>query len=138
MAMDVFYATEFVLPLPAGHRFPMDKYRLLRDALARDPAYRLQQALPATAGELALVHTAAYIDAVECGTRSAAQQREIGFPWSPHLAERARRSVGATIQAARAALAGLAARARHRRPGVAGPKPLAGRTLRAVSYTHLR
>ena len=104
--MHVFYATEFVLPLPPGHRFPMDKYRLLRDALARDPAYRLQQALPATAGELALVHTAAYIDAVERGTLSAAQQREIGFPWSPHLAERARRSVGATVQAARVALAG--------------------------------
>jgi acetoin utilization deacetylase AcuC-like enzyme len=39
------------------------------------------------------------------GLLSAAQQREIGLPWSPRMAERARRSVGATIAAARAALA---------------------------------
>jgi acetoin utilization deacetylase AcuC-like enzyme len=38
------------------------------------------------------------------GTLSTAQQREIGFPWSPRMVERSRRSVGATIAAARAAL----------------------------------
>jgi acetoin utilization deacetylase AcuC-like enzyme len=37
-------------------------------------------------------------------------QREIGFPWSPRMVERSRRSVGATIAAGRAALTdGLAA-----------------------------
>lgn len=104
--MQVFYATEFVLPLPAGHRFPMEKYRLLRDALAADPAYRLRQAEPASDGELALVHTPAYIEAVQHGRLTPAQQREIGFPWSEAMAERARRSVGATVQAARVALFG--------------------------------
>ncbi|TSE19847.1 Histone deacetylase-like amidohydrolase [Tepidimonas alkaliphilus] len=102
--MLVFYATEFVLPLPPGHRFPMEKYRLLRDALAADAAFRLRQALPASDGELALAHTPAYIEAVQQGTLPAAAQREIGFPWSPAMVERARRSVGATVQAARAAL----------------------------------
>ena len=29
-----FYTDHFVLPLPAGHRFPMQKYRLLRDQVA--------------------------------------------------------------------------------------------------------
>jgi acetoin utilization deacetylase AcuC-like enzyme len=38
------------------------------------------------------------------GTTTSAQQREIGFPWSQRMVERARRSVGATIAAARAAL----------------------------------
>ncbi|MDT7929189.1 histone deacetylase [Tepidimonas sp.] len=104
--MQVFYATQFVLPLPAGHRFPMAKYALLRDALAREPDIRLQLAEPASDGELALAHTPAYIDAVVHGTLSAAQQREIGFPWSPAMVERARRSVGATVQAFRVALAG--------------------------------
>lgn len=102
--MQVFYATEFVLPLPPGHRFPMEKYRLLRDALAADAAYRLCQAEPASDGELALVHTPAYVEAVARGTLPAAAQREIGFPWSAAMVERARRSVGATVQAARAAL----------------------------------
>lgn len=103
--MRAYYADHFVLPLPPGHRFPMQKYRLLRDAVVAElPAVRLEQAPPATEGELALVHTPAYVDAVLHGTLSRAQQREIGFPWSPAMAERARRSVGATVAAARDAL----------------------------------
>jgi len=102
--MRVFYATPFVLTLPPGHRFPMRKYALLRDELAQEPAFRLCQAEPASDGELALVHTPQYIDAITHGTLAPALQREMGFPWSPAMAERARRSVGATVQAARAAL----------------------------------
>jgi acetoin utilization deacetylase AcuC-like enzyme len=64
----------------------------------------------ATDGELALAHTPAYVNAVTEGWLTPAQQREIGFPWSPRMVERARRSVGATIAASRAALAeGVAA-----------------------------
>lgn len=109
--MQAFYADHFVLPLPAGHRFPMEKYRMLRDRIAAElPQVRLAEALPASRGELALAHAPAYIDGVFHGTLPAAAQREIGFPWTPMMAERARRSVGATIQAARAAFAeGVAA-----------------------------
>jgi hypothetical protein len=32
--MKAFYSDQFVLPLPPGHRFPMAKYRLLRDRVA--------------------------------------------------------------------------------------------------------
>ncbi len=109
MPMQAFHADPFVLPLPPGHRFPMSKYRLLREQLEGLPGLQLCQALPASDGELALVHTPGYLSAVVDGTLSAAQQREIGFPWSEAMVERARRSVGATISAARAALAtGLA------------------------------
>jgi acetoin utilization deacetylase AcuC-like enzyme len=102
--MQVYYATQFVLPLPEGHRFPMAKYQLLRDRLADElPQIELMQALPATDGELALAHSPAYIDAISTGTADARLMREIGFPWSPAMAERARRSVGATISACRAA-----------------------------------
>ena len=103
--MQAFYATQFVLPLPPGHRFPMAKYQLLRDRLAAElPAIRLSQAPPATDGELALAHAPAYIQAIADGSVDARVMREIGFPWSPAMAERARRSVGATIAACRAAL----------------------------------
>jgi len=103
--MQAFYATHFVLQLPEGHRFPMQKYSLLRERVANElPGIRLEQALPASEGELALAHTPHYIAAVLQGHLSDAQQREIGFPWSDRMAERACRSVGATIQAARAAL----------------------------------
>ena len=109
--MQAFHSDHFVLPLPAGHRFPMPKYRLLRDAVARElPQLRVCEAPAASDGELALAHTPGWIQAVAEGLLTPAQQREIGFPWSPRMAERARRSVGATIAAARAALAeGVAA-----------------------------
>jgi acetoin utilization deacetylase AcuC-like enzyme len=109
--MQVFYADQFVLPLPAGHRFPMGKYRLLRDRLAAElPEIQLMQAQPASDGELALVHTPGYIQAIIDGTVDPRILREIGFPWSPAMAERARRSVGATIAACRTAFAeGVAA-----------------------------
>jgi acetoin utilization deacetylase AcuC-like enzyme len=103
--MQAFYADHFVLPLPDGHTFPMGKYEKLRARLVAEcPGIRLGPALPASDGELALAHAPQYVDAVAHGHLSAAEQREIGFPWSPRMAERARRSVGATIAAARAAL----------------------------------
>jgi acetoin utilization deacetylase AcuC-like enzyme len=105
--MRVFYATQFVLPLPAGHRFPMGKYQLLRDRLAAELlAIELMQAQPATDGELALVHSPAYISAICDGSVDPKVMREIGFPWSEAMAERARRSVGATIAACRIAFKG--------------------------------
>ncbi|MCG2592637.1 histone deacetylase [Ramlibacter sp. XY19] len=105
--MRVFYADQFVLPLPPGHRFPMEKYRMLRDRLAAEvPDVQLMRAEPATDGELALVHTPAYIQGISDGSVDPKVMREIGFPWSQAMAERARRSVGATIAACRAALGG--------------------------------
>ena len=103
--MQAYYADHFVLPLPAGHSFPMAKYERLRRRVAAEcPGIVLAEALPASDGELALVHTPRYISAVAEGHLSAAEQREIGIPWSQRMAERARRSVGATIAAARSAL----------------------------------
>ena len=105
--MQAFHSDHYVLALPPGHTFPMTKYRLLRDAAeATLPGVRVTEALPASDGELALAHDPAWIAAVLHGTTSAAQQREIGFPWSERMVERARRSVGATIAAARTALFG--------------------------------
>jgi acetoin utilization deacetylase AcuC-like enzyme len=103
--MQAFYADHFVLPLPEGHRFPMQKYRLLRDRLAAEvPQVCFQVAPPATDGELALVHSPQYIEAIATGSLDAKAQREIGFPWSLPMAERARRSVGATVAASRVAM----------------------------------
>ncbi len=106
-AVHAYHSDQFVLPLPEGHSFPMPKYRLLREAVLRSlPELQIQEAEPASDGELALAHDPAWIGAVTEGSTSAAQQREIGFPWSQRMVERSRRSVGATIQAARAALFG--------------------------------
>ncbi len=103
--MHAYYADHFVLPLPEGHRFPMRKYSRLRDRLAAElPGVRFFEAPAASDGELALVHTPSYIQGIAQGTLDPAVYREIGFPWSLAMAERARRSVGASVAAARVAL----------------------------------
>ena len=105
--MRCFYSDTFVLPLPEGHRFPMAKYEGLRARLLAEQIVSpddLFEAPGASGDELRLVHTAAYVSAVESGTLTREAQRRIGFPWSPQMVERARRSVGATIAASRAAI----------------------------------
>jgi acetoin utilization deacetylase AcuC-like enzyme len=101
-----FYSDHFILPLPAGHRFPMAKYRALRDGVAAQlQRVRLGEAEPVNDGELALAHDPDYIERVLTGRLTAAEQRAIGFPWSAQMVERSRRSAGATVAACRAALA---------------------------------
>ncbi len=101
--MHAFYSDTFVLPLPDGHRFPMSKYRRLRERLLEeavlDPADLLVPP-PVSWDDLRLAHSADYVEAVANGTLAADIQRRIGFPWSPAMVERSRRSVGATIAAA--------------------------------------
>jgi acetoin utilization deacetylase AcuC-like enzyme len=103
--MKAFYSDQFVLPLPSGHRFPMAKYQMLRDRLRSEyPEVQMSQAERATDDELALAHSPAYVQAITTGSISPQAMREIGFPWSEAMGERARRSVGATVAACRWAL----------------------------------
>ncbi len=102
--MKAYYSDCFVLPLPEGHRFPMRKYRMLRDLVAEYlPDVTLDEAPHTTDGVLALAHHPHYIQRVATGALTAAEQRAIGFPWSPEMVERSRRSSGATIAACRSA-----------------------------------
>ncbi|HEX8244688.1 MAG TPA: histone deacetylase, partial [Longimicrobium sp.] len=111
--LKAFYTDRFVLPLPPGHRFPMVKYRRVRERCLEEGVFTLDDlAEPPAAGwnELALAHDPAYLDAVREGALPPLAQRRIGFPWSPEMVERSRRSTGATLAAARVALAEAAAR----------------------------
>lgn len=99
-----YYTDEFVLPLPPGHRFPMQKYRLLRDKVrSRLPDISLQVPAAASDGQLALAHCPSYIERVRGGGLCASEQKAIGFPWSEQMVERSLRSVGATVDAVRSA-----------------------------------
>ncbi|AWB33720.1 histone deacetylase family protein [Orrella marina] len=102
--MQVFYSDHFVLPLPPEHRFPMQKYRLLRQKVSTIPGIVLSEATGATDSQLLLAHDPAYLQSLIRGTLDPRAQREIGFPWSEAMVERSRRSVGATIAASRVAL----------------------------------
>jgi len=103
--MLIYYTDHYVLPLPPGHRFPMRKYAALRERVAAVAGDRLCLPPAATDAELARAHDAAYIAAVCGGTLDGRAQKRIGFPWSPAMIERSRRSTGATLAACRSALA---------------------------------
>ncbi len=105
--MKIFYHDTFVLPLPEKHRFPMSKYSLLRHRVVAErlvPPGDLRIAPPAGDDDLLRVHTADYLERVKQGTLTPQEVRRIGFPWSPQMVERSRRSVGSTIAACRFAL----------------------------------
>ena len=108
LVLKAFYCDHFVLSLPEGHRFPMEKYRLLRERVLASGAVRpeeLRVPEPASEEEILRVHEAEYLRRVMTGGLDRAELRRIGFPWSPAMVERSRRSAGGTIAACREALA---------------------------------
>jgi len=86
----------------------MSKYQLLREAIAQDPtlAPQIDLSIPpaATDAQLLLAHSADYLSDLKNGTLDRKTERAIGFPYSPEMVERSRRSVGATLAACRDAL----------------------------------
>ncbi len=85
----------------------MEKYALLRERVLSDgiiTADQLHIPEPASVTELSRAHAPAYIERVLNGQLTSAELRRIGFPWSPQMVERSRRSAGATIAACRVAL----------------------------------
>jgi acetoin utilization deacetylase AcuC-like enzyme len=102
-----YYSDTFVLPLPEGHKFPMEKYFRLRERLLRERIVGAgQMRIPdaATDVELHRAHDPAYVARVVEGRLDPAEVRRIGFPWSGAMVERSRRSAGATLAACRAAV----------------------------------
>jgi acetoin utilization deacetylase AcuC-like enzyme len=107
--MKAYYADHFVLPLPEDHRFPMSKYARLRERVLQDGSVAPEDFIipdAATDADILRCHEADYLERVRQGLLTTQEIRRIGFPWSPAMVERSRRSSGATIAAARTALSG--------------------------------
>ncbi len=102
MSRRLFYTDTYTLPLPAGHKFPIEKYRMLRELLASE--FGLEVAPLAERTTIQLVHDHDYVEAFLSGTLSPAAMRKIGFPWSEGLVERTLASVGGTLSATSEAL----------------------------------
>src|SRR5689334_20209707 len=101
----LWYCDQHDIPLPRGHKFPMRKYRLLRDLLSGDGHYAMEPAAPADVAAIERVHDPAYVRGFLAGTLDARVMRRIGFPWSEGLVRRTLASVGGTLAATRDALA---------------------------------
>jgi acetoin utilization deacetylase AcuC-like enzyme len=100
----LFYCDHFEIPLPAGHKFPMEKYRLLRERIVADGFWKLEAARPAAAETIALAHDPDYVSQFIEGTLPATAMRRIGFPWSQGLVNRTLASAGGTLAATRDAM----------------------------------
>ncbi|MEZ4586906.1 MAG: histone deacetylase [Gemmatimonadales bacterium] len=105
--MRAWSSARWSIPLPEGHRFPMGKYRLVRDGvlaagLLADGAIDEPDRVPID--WLTLVHSSAYIGAVIDGALEPAAERRLGFPWRPEVPERSLRTVQGTVEAASDAL----------------------------------
>lgn len=104
--MKVFYCDHFVLSLPPEHRFPMAKYRLLRERVEAElaPPCELVEPHPASDTQILRCHHPDYLERAKAGALTEKEMRRIGFPWSLLMIERSRRSSGGTIGACRVAL----------------------------------
>lgn len=103
----VVYHPAYVIPLPAGHRFPMPKFQRLYERLLRDRIIDEAQVYPPgppPVDWLELVHQAEYVRAYREGTLEAKAQRRIGLPWSAGLVQRTCMAVGGTLLTAKLAL----------------------------------
>jgi acetoin utilization deacetylase AcuC-like enzyme len=96
-------SAHYVIDLPEGHRFPIAKYGLLRDAMLAEgviPTTALHDPNRAPLEDVQRVHEPEYITRLLAGTMPSAEQRALGFPWSAGLVERSFRAAGGTLEAA--------------------------------------
>src|SRR5579859_1203466 len=100
----LFSTDQYRITLPEGHKFPGQKYGMLRRLVENEGLFQLEQALLADQNAVALAHDPDYVAEFATGTLAPAAMRRIGLPWSDALVQRAFASVGATISAARLAM----------------------------------
>ncbi len=98
------YCDHYRFSLPDGHKFPLAKYRLLRERLQGDPRFLLEPSELASRAAVLRVHDPGYANGFLSGTLEPQVMRRIGFPWSPELVARTLASAGGTLLAVKTAL----------------------------------
>lgn len=102
-----WYTDHITVPLPQGHRFPMTKYRLLREALLKEKILSEDQLSPApfaSLHDLFLVHEETYVQGVKNNTLDPKAARPIGLPLGEDLYHRSLAAVGGFVEASLSAL----------------------------------
>ena len=107
MPLSVVHHPAYCAEIPAGHRFPMNKFRRLAEVLVEEGivapgGYR--QPVPAPAEWVALAHERAYVDQVFAAAVPPKITREIGLPMSEAVGFRARCATAGTVLTATLAL----------------------------------
>ncbi|CAM9476896.1 unnamed protein product [Scytosiphon promiscuus] len=124
--LPLFYNDVYRVDLPGGHRFPMEKYRLVREGLQNqlEEGGRATFAVSpvATLTDLCTTHERGYVERYFQGRFTDRENRTVGFPWSEASVKRSLSSVGGTVAATHAVCAGGELRDRLKGPGQ--PPPL--------------
>lgn len=99
-----FTHDRWTFPLPPGHRFPQEKYRLVRERAERIEHVRVVEGPPIDWETCHLVHDAEWVRRIRYGLLTRREEAGLGLPWSPELATRTLHATGSTVAAAEAAL----------------------------------
>jgi len=106
--MRCFYSQKLELDLPAGHPFPMDKFRVSKDMLLDGGILRPEEIIEVgevSAHLLLNVHDRDYLERIYRGQLDRKEEIRLGLPVTPNLYTRSVTEVEATRQACHAALA---------------------------------
>lgn len=95
----LFSTDQYSITLPEGHKFPVNKYGMLRGLVEKEGLFQLERSPLADSETVGLAHDPDYVTQFTLGTLSAAAMRRIGLPWSETFVQRAYASVGGTISA---------------------------------------
>jgi len=125
VSVPIVYHERYSAPLPSTHRFPMEKFRLLRRLLLEEEVIQPQQIfspLSITRQDLERIHKRSYHEAFSRDQLTRPEQRRIGLPATRPLVQRTWLAVGGTLLTARMALrhgvaCHLAGGTHHAHPG---------------------
>lgn len=102
----VFHPIYSQLDLPERHRFPIEKYQGIYDALVANgvPSSRFVQPNAVNNETLCAQYDKEYVSKLTSGQLDAKAMRRIGFPWSEQLIQRSLHAVGGTVLTAELAI----------------------------------
>ncbi len=108
----IYHPIYSLLDLPPEHRYPINKYRLLYEAVLEQQrqdkqwrsVFEFYQPHILSVDTVKRVHCSYYVEELVSGALAAAKMRRIGFPWSESLIERTLTSAGGTCLTAELAL----------------------------------
>ncbi|MCV2402427.1 histone deacetylase [Marinomonas sp. C2222] len=105
--LPLVFHPHYSIPFPAGHRFPMSKFRLLAETLREQNILTQEneyQPSPLSLSTLMAAHTPDYVQRFIRGELTDDEQKDIGLPWSEWLVERTLRAVSGTLLTSELAL----------------------------------
>ena len=101
--LKIAFSPIYKYDLPAGHRFPMDKYDLLplqllyEGSITEDNFFNPE---PLSDEQILLTHTSEYVHKLNNNLLDRKEQRAIGFPIRPELITRGKHIANGTLQCA--------------------------------------